>query len=244
MALRQHNEMIANVVRQLCRGAASKRPPLSSRSVGSPGDRSPGVRGPGGSSAQQSSVLSAVNDILSARMPLDRLRPSAIRSKMLQFMRFKPLLNVDGSDPDCPWPSQDPYERYGAEHFAQEGSVIWFEPLPPMLPDLERNPKLPPPSNPNVYTLVLDLDETLVHYFEFDGAGNYDIRPGMHDFLQRMSSLGYEIVIFTAATQDYADWVIDQIDEQRLVYHRLYRQHALPWGPIFVKDLSRLGRDR
>jgi len=158
-------------------------------------------------------------------------------------MRFKPLLNVDGSDPDCPWPMQDPYERYGAASFAQEGSVIWFEPLPPMLPDLEMNPKLPLNTNPDVYTLVLDLDETLVHYFEFDGMGNYDIRPGMHEFVQRMHSLGYEIVIFTAATQDYADWVIDQIDPDRLVHHRLYRQHALPWGPIFVKDLSRLGRE-
>merc|ERR1719188_1185541 len=55
MALRQHNEMIVNVVRQLCRGAAPKRPPLSSRGATSPGDRSPGGRsgmgggvGPGG----------------------------------------------------------------------------------------------------------------------------------------------------------------------------------------------------
>ena len=41
------------------------------------------------------------------------------------------------------------------------GSLIWFEPLPPMLPNLEENPKLPP-VGPDVYTLVLDLDETLV----------------------------------------------------------------------------------
>jgi len=65
----------------------------------------------------------------------------------------------------------------------------------------------------------------------------------MHDFVARMNSLGYELVIWTAATQDYADWVIDQIDPDRLIHHRLYRQHALPWGPLFAKDLSRLGRD-
>merc|ERR1740138_1728916 len=65
MALRQHNEMIANVVRQLCRGAASKRPPLSSRGgTASPGgDRSPGAgggprTGRGGENAGQISVLS------------------------------------------------------------------------------------------------------------------------------------------------------------------------------------------
>lgn len=243
MALRQQNEMIANVARQLCRGSATKRPPLSSRSMGSPpGDRSPGARG----RSTDTSVLSVVSDILSSRAPLDRLRVSSIRSKMLQFMRFKPLLNIDGADPDCPWPAQDPYVRYGAEHFAQDGNPIWYEPLPPMLPNLEWNPKLPPlPSSwgADVFTLVLDLDETLIHYFECDGFGNYGIRPGMPEFLSRMSALGYEVVIFTAATQDYADWVIDQIDPDRLVHHRLYRQHALPWGPIFVKDLSRLGRD-
>jgi len=251
MALRQHNEMIVNVVRQLCRGAAPKRPPLSSRGGTVPGTSgSAGMRSPGGSrdgrdstgQGQQPSALGAVNDILTARVPLDRLRASTIRTKMLQYMCFKPLLNVDGADPDCPWPTEDPYQRYGADQFAQDGPIIWFEPLPPMLPDLERNPKLPP-ATPDAFTLVLDLDETLVHYFELDGMGNYDIRPGMHEFLERMSQLGYEIVIFTAATQDYADWVIDQIDPTRLVHHRLYRQHALPWGPIFVKDLSRLGRE-
>jgi Dullard-like phosphatase family protein len=163
---------------------------------------------------------------------------------MLQFMRFCPLLN-DGSDVDSPWPAQDPYERFGAERFANDGPIIWFEPLPPMMADLDKVPKLPPlqPAAGEVYTLVLDLDETLVHYFEQNGLGNYGIRPGMFEFLQRMNELRYEIVIFTAATQDYADWVIDQIDPGNLIHYRLYRQHALPWGPLFAKDLRCLGRD-
>ena len=62
----------------------------------------------------------------------------------------------------------------------------------------------------------------------------------------------YEVVIFTAAMQDvsinhltlqYADWVLDQIDKDKCITYRLYRQHALPYGPVFVKDLSRIGRD-
>jgi len=242
MALRQHNEMIANVLRQLCRGATSKRTPLSSRGSTS-GDRVRSGVSPGAPAKQQATVLAQVNDILAARPPLDRLKASSIRAKMLQYMYFQPLLNIDGSDPDCPWPESDPFLRYGAEHFAQEGFALWYEPLPPMLPDLEYGVTLPAATNPENFTLVLDLDETLVHYFELDGMGNYGIRPGMHEFLQRMSSLGFEIVIFTAATQDYADWVIDQIDPCRLIHYRLYRQHALPWGPIFTKDLSRLGRE-
>ncbi|CAE8591397.1 unnamed protein product, partial [Polarella glacialis] len=243
MALRQHNEMITNVVRQLCRGAAAAVPKSRAAMSGrmSPGDRSPGRGSPPGNAPV--SVLSVVNDILNSRTSLDRQRATSIRAKMLSSMTFRSLLNVDGADPDSPWPTHDPYNRYGADTFAQDGCVIWFEPLPPMLPCLEQVPKLPPLANPDTYTLVLDLDETLVHYFEHDGLGNYDIRPGMHDFLTRMHQLGYEIVIFTAATQDYADWVIDQIDPTGLIHHRLYRQHALPWGPIFVKDMSKLGRN-
>lgn len=243
MALRQHNEMIANVVRQLCRGATTKRVPLSSRSPN--GDRSPGTaRGFGVTcSAPQGTVLSAVNEVLASRVSLDRLKASNIRSKMLQYLRFEALLNTDVNDPDCHWPSSDPYRRYGSESMSKESAPIWFEPLPPMLPVLETQPKLPPLKMQDALTLVLDLDETLVHYSEHDGLGSYEIRPGMYEFLQRMHGLGYELVIFTAATQDYADWVIDQIDPERLIHYRLYRQHALPWGPIFVKDLSRIGRD-
>lgn len=53
----------------------------------------------------------------------------------------------------------------------------------------------------------------------------------------------FEIVIFTAAIQDYADWAIDQFDPEGCVQYRLYRQHALRCGSVYIKDLSRLGRD-
>mmetsp|Transcript_55289 Transcript_55289/g.76035 ORF Transcript_55289/g.76035 Transcript_55289/m.76035 type:complete len:102 (+) Transcript_55289:2407-2712(+) len=53
----------------------------------------------------------------------------------------------------------------------------------------------------------------------------------------------YEVVIFTAAMQDYADWVLDQIDKEKRISYRMYRQHASPTGHVFVKDLSRIGRD-
>ncbi len=68
------------------------------------------------------------------------------------------------------------------------------------------------------------------------------VRPGTETFLRELS-VSYEIVVFTAALQDYADWVLDQIDPHKYVSHRLYRQHAFPCGTSFVKDLSRLGRE-
>ncbi len=72
-------------------------------------------------------------------------------------------------------------------------------------------------------TLVLDLDETLVHYIEIPGTdGKYLTRPGTHEFLKRMAQC-YELVIFTAAMQDYADWVLNDLDQEGLISHRLYR---------------------
>jgi TFIIF-interacting CTD phosphatase-like protein len=49
-----------------------------------------------------------------------------------------------------------------------------------------------------MYTLVLDLDETLVHYNEDIKQGRFLIRPGAIEFLREMHKC-YEIVVFTAA---------------------------------------------
>ncbi|CAG9335989.1 unnamed protein product [Blepharisma stoltei] len=112
------------------------------------------------------------------------------------------------------------------------------EALPPVFP-----PFLPPPPPGKLmYTLVLDLDETLVHYYETNNEGRVLVRPGCEEFLKGVSEW-YEVVIFTAGLQDYADWVIDQIDPHKYVNHRLYRQHAMAHGQSFVKDLDKLGRD-
>ena len=70
--------------------------------------------------------------------------------------------------------------------------------------------------------MVLDLDETLVHYFEVGSEGTFLVRPGCDQFLTEMAEI-YEVVIFTAAMQDYADWVLNQIDKPKRIKYRLYR---------------------
>ena len=61
------------------------------------------------------------------------------------------------------------------------------------------------------------------------------------DFLAKY----YEIVVFTAGTQYYADAALDFIDPDRqIIKHRLYRQHCVnPCHGVYVKDL-RIIRDR
>lgn len=68
------------------------------------------------------------------------------------------------------------------------------------------------------------------------------IRPGADQFLKEMHEL-FELVIFTAGTEEYADWALMFLENVSLIKHRLYRQHALPFNGYYVKDLSRLGRD-
>jgi CTD small phosphatase-like protein 2 len=45
----------------------------------------------------------------------------------------------------------------------------------------------------------------------------------------------YEIVIFTAALEDYADFILEIIDSKHQIAHRLYRHHTVPHGNSYVK---------
>ena len=101
-----------------------------------------------------------------------------------------------------------------------------------------------PPLNKKLYnyTLVLDLDETLVHYVEDEERPFVQVRPYATYFLSEMGKY-FEIVIFTAAAEDYADLVLDELDKKKAISYRLYRRHTKPNRGAFLKDLSKLGRE-
>ena len=99
--------------------------------------------------------------------------------------------------------------------------------------------------NNKLYTLVLDLDETLIH-FKVNPKNNVEgvlkVRPGVTEFLDELDKY-YELIIFTGATQEYANLLIDAIEENKIYFeHRLYRQHMIIIDNEFVKDLTRIGR--
>ena len=77
-------------------------------------------------------------------------------------------------------------------------------------------PFLPESKNSNIYTLILDLDETLVHFiyvslyynwinpnkiYKTPSGGTFLLRPGVQEFLEALKN-EYEVVIFTAAMKD------------------------------------------
>ena len=76
------------------------------------------------------------------------------------------------------------------------------------------------------YTLVLDLDETLVHFKNENGKAKFLIRPYVYNLLKNLSTF-YELIIFTAAQKEYADWILDKIDSKKSISHRLYREHCV-----------------
>lgn len=118
---------------------------------------------------------------------------------------------------------------------------------------------LPPLHDLKKPTLILDLDETLVHC-SADGSGQYDVtfgvhfngvtcqvfvrkRPHLELFLERVSAL-YEVTVFTASQRVYAERLLDILDPQgRWIRHRLYRESCLMVSGNLLKDLSILNRD-
>lgn len=119
-----------------------------------------------------------------------------------------------------------------------------------------------PPKAPDapLVTLVLDLDETLVHCTVEPNTPNVDMvfpvvfhgmeyqvhvkkRPHLEEFLKRVYK-EFEVVVFTASQRVYADELLDRIDpEKKYIKHRMFRESCLPVEGNYLKDLNVLGRD-
>ena len=115
-----------------------------------------------------------------------------------------------------------------------------------------------PPYKPQQHkkTVIFDLDETLVHCIDDINSKSYqvpisvifpngetvkagiNIRPFALECLRKVSEK-FQVVVFTASHQSYADEVLDKLDPKReLIAKRLYRDHCLQTAEgIYIKDL-------
>ncbi|KAI1380779.1 NLI interacting factor-like phosphatase-domain-containing protein [Hypoxylon crocopeplum] len=146
----------------------------------------------------------------------------------------------------------------------------------PLIP--RRQPSFLPyePVDPkHLKTLILDLDETLIHSMSKGGrmgsghmvevrlnttyvaGGNnqqalgpqhpilYYVhkRPHCDEFLRKVCKW-FNLVVFTASVQEYADPVIDWLESERKFFSgRFYRQHCTFRHGAFIKDLSSIEPD-
>lgn len=130
------------------------------------------------------------------------------------------------------------------------------------------------PSKAHQKTLILDLDETLIHSMSKGGrmstghmvevrlnttyvgvGGQTSIgpqhpilywvnkRPYCDEFLRRVCKW-FNLVVFTASVQEYADPVIDWLESERKFFSaRYYRQHCTFRQGAFIKDLASVESD-
>eukprot|EP00798_Chlamydomonas_sp_ICE-L_P003902 gene3902-13972_t len=167
------------------------------------------------------------------------------------------------SQPEVPEAAESDYDED-----EDDADCLDFDPLAfiKSLPSLElcvpkfRNMLLPKQTRQcKRKTLVLDLDETLVHSslemviapdFSFPVHFNNQEhtihvrqRPFLHEFMSRVSEL-FEIVVFTASQKIYAEKLLNIIDpKHKYIKHRIYRDSCVIVDGNYLKDLSVLGRD-
>lgn len=152
---------------------------------------------------------------------------------------------------------------HGRRAFVDEGRLQELRRKPKNLSpaaSLHLQSLLPPqvPEKRGKVTLVLDIDETLVHA-SFNTAKPFDTRltietetergyiyvayrPRLREFLDFVAPL-FEVVVFTASMSVYAEQLMNQLDPQRKLGNlRLFREHCTELRQARVKDLSLLGR--
>ncbi len=121
-------------------------------------------------------------------------------------------------------------------------------------------PVLGPPCEEDVgkKTLILDLDETLVHSsFRPVASADFVIpveiegrvidvyvlkRPYVDEFLKAVGER-FEVVVFTASLGKYANPLLDLLDTNKIIRWRLFREACYPFEGSYVKDLQCMGRD-
>ncbi len=112
------------------------------------------------------------------------------------------------------------------------------------------DPEIKPPyiktSLTKKFSLVLDLDETLISLerkkLNLENKGILKFRPGLLKFLTKVKKY-YEIIIFTSGTREYGEQILDAIENGKNYFDfKLFREHTLFYNNEFIKDISRIGR--
>lgn len=124
---------------------------------------------------------------------------------------------------------------------ARFNSIFTYFQEPPF-PDLLPPP--PPAPYQRPLTLVLSLEDLLVHS-EWSQKHGWRTakRPGVDYFLGYLSQY-YEIVLFSSNYMMYSEKIAEKLDPlHAFISYNLYKEHCVYKDHVHIKDLSKLNRD-
>ena len=100
--------------------------------------------------------------------------------------------------------------------------------------------KLP---NKKRYTLILDLNETLISLkYANNIKGLIRVRPFLYDFLDVVGQY-YELILFTGSSENYTKSIVEALERKKKYFDFIfYRQYLVKCGDCYIKDLSKIGR--
>ncbi|XP_047322761.1 mitochondrial import inner membrane translocase subunit TIM50-like [Impatiens glandulifera] len=105
-----------------------------------------------------------------------------------------------------------------------------------LLPDLH-------PLEQHVFTLVLDLNETLIHSdWKRERGWRTFKRPGVDSFLEHLAKF-YEIIVYSDQQSMYVDPILERLDPKGCIRYRLSRSSTNYRDGNHFRDLSKLNRD-
>ena len=90
------------------------------------------------------------------------------------------------------------------------------------------------------YTLFIELDETLVHYYEEGNNYFVKVRCGTEDFIKTMSTF-CEIIIVSTSSKEYTDIIVKNINkDNNYINHIIYKDL---FDDDNILDFSKINRD-
>ncbi|KAJ3340604.1 mitochondrial inner membrane protein required for protein import [Gonapodya sp. JEL0774] len=195
---------------------------------------------------QQSESRETTEEGSSNQQPRDAPPPPSEEPKGSALVAWAYILSVFGGGLVLigGWPGKEDSWTDAGGWFTRTGATLkgwksyFTDPISPsLLPD-----PLPEPYG-RPYTLVINLNDTLLH-LEWTAEHGWRAakRPGVEYFLSYMSQF-YEVVVFTTSQPHNAQPLLDKLDPYGYIMYRLYRDSTKYVDGVHQKDLSHLNRD-
>ncbi|KAJ3564982.1 hypothetical protein NPX13_g7661 [Xylaria arbuscula] len=266
--------------------ARSRRGPGTARRTASSGSSSSGVSSESESDMSSRPEGSRLHTRSKSLQPTEEIVPSrrSIRIKLhnddvMRHRKHRKTQSMSSTNSAQGGNATEELSAHLKSPTSPQGALTKYPKTPapprPLIP--RRQPSyvpFEPQDSKQLKTLILDLDETLIHSMSkggrmgsghmvevrlntaYTGSSGQQMlgpqhpilyyvhkRPYCDEFLRKVCKW-FNLVVFTASVQEYADPVIDWLESERKFFSgRYYRQHCTFRHGAFIKDLSSIEPD-